>query len=60
MLVLKLLRLILPPFHPLKYRWINYWYGKQQGGYWNEEEKYPFTLIEMDEHKEKQKAEKNK
>jgi hypothetical protein len=29
MIALKILRYILPPMHPLKYRWINYWFGKQ-------------------------------
>lgn len=39
MIILKLLRLLLPPLHPLKYRWINYWFGEQSGGYFNEETK---------------------
>lgn len=26
---LKILRFILPPFHPLKYQYINWWFGKQ-------------------------------
>ena len=34
MIVLKILRLILPPFHPLKYKWIDYYFGKQTG-HWN-------------------------
>lgn len=58
MLVLKLLRLILPPFHPLKYRWINYWWGKQGGGYWNSEDKYAHTVKDLEEFQEKKKAEK--
>lgn len=33
MLVLKIMRFFLPPFHPLKYKWINYWYGKQENKY---------------------------
>lgn len=40
MLILKILRFILPPFHPLKYKWINYYYGKQVGGYFITEEKF--------------------
>ena len=37
MLVLKLLRLILPPFHPLKYKYINWWYGQQaKDGGWKD------------------------
>ncbi|MEA5426814.1 hypothetical protein [Arcicella lustrica] len=31
MFVLKILRIVLPPFHLLKYRWINFWFGKQDG-----------------------------
>ena len=30
MLGLKILRIILPPFHPLKYKYINWWFGKQK------------------------------
>lgn len=44
----------MPSGHPLKYKWINYYYGKQQGGYFTEETKYPFTLNENEEHIEKQ------
>lgn len=40
MLLLKLLRIICPPFHPLKTKYINWYYGKQYGGYFNEEQKY--------------------
>ena len=29
MIVLKVLRIFLPPFHPIKYKWIEYWYGRQ-------------------------------
>lgn len=29
MIVLKILRFVLPEFHPLKYKWIEYYYGKQ-------------------------------
>lgn len=53
MLVLKLLRFFLPPFHPLKYKWINYWFGKQEGGYFNEETKFKSTLLENEEYKNK-------
>ena len=35
MIVLKLLRLIYPSLHPVKYKWINYWYGKQDGKVWD-------------------------
>lgn len=55
MLVLKLLRLVLPPFHPWKYKWIAWWYDPQIGGYFNEETKYPYTLVDTDEHKQKMK-----
>ena len=35
MLILKLLRFILPPFHPLKYKWIDFYFVKQDGdGAW--------------------------
>lgn len=30
MLVLKLLRIILPRFHPLKYKYINWYYGNKK------------------------------
>jgi hypothetical protein len=40
MIILKLIRLILPPFHPLKYKYINWYYGNQNGGYFMEEQKY--------------------
>jgi hypothetical protein len=37
MIVLKLMRFFLPPFHPLKYRWIEYWYGEQsKAGAWKD------------------------
>ncbi len=29
MIILKILRFFLRPFHSLKYKWINYYYGKQ-------------------------------
>lgn len=32
MIILKILRKILPPFHPLKYKFINWYYGKQGTG----------------------------
>lgn len=60
MIILKLLRFILPPFHPLKYRWIEYWYGPQHGGYFDEETKYPYKLTDTDEHKDKELKEKLK
>ena len=50
MLLLKLLRLILPPFHPLKYRYINWYYGEQTGGYFMTEDKFKATLNTNDEH----------
>lgn len=59
MLVLRLLRLVLPPFHPWKYKWIDYWYGTQQGGYFNEEQKYPYTLNENLEYINKYKKKNN-
>lgn len=32
---LKLLRKLLPPFHPMKYKYINWYYGKQiDNGAW--------------------------
>jgi len=34
MIVLRILRIILPPFHPIKYKWIEYWYGKQSNKSW--------------------------
>lgn len=34
MIVLRILRFILPPFHPLKYRWIRYYYGEQTMRYY--------------------------
>ncbi len=30
MLVLKILRVILPPFHPWKYKWIDWYYGNKK------------------------------
>jgi hypothetical protein len=30
MLGLKIIRWILPPFHPLKYKYIDWWFGKQE------------------------------
>lgn len=50
MLVLKLIRIFLPPFHPWKYKWIAYWYGSQNGGYFNEETKYTATLNDNEEY----------
>lgn len=54
MLVLRILRLFLPPFHPLKYKYINWYYGKQNGGYWNQETKFGCTLVETDQWKKEQ------
>ena len=34
MLVLKLLRLLPQRFEPLKYKYINWWYGKQKNKAW--------------------------
>jgi hypothetical protein len=34
-LILNILRLILPPFHPIKYWWIRKRYGKQKDRAWN-------------------------
>lgn len=34
MIFLKILRFLLPEYHPLKYKWINYWYGKQKSKAW--------------------------
>lgn len=48
MIGLKLLRFFLPPFHPLKYRYINWYYGKQNGGYFIGDQKYNSTLLETD------------
>lgn len=31
---LRILRLIYPPFHPVKYKYIDWWFGKQTG-HWN-------------------------
>lgn len=50
MLVLKLLRFFLPPFHPLKYKYINWYYGKQNGGYFQEEQKYKSSYFQTDEY----------
>jgi hypothetical protein len=37
MIILKILRFLLPPFHPLKYKWIAYWYGEQStAGGWKD------------------------
>jgi hypothetical protein len=36
MIVLKILRFILPPFHPWKYKWIDFWFGKQGIGGWKD------------------------
>ena len=58
MFILKLIRIFLPPFHPLKYKWIEYYYGKQQGGYFQEETKYPYTILENTEYIEKYKKKK--
>ncbi len=35
MIGLKIIRWLLPPFHPLKYKYINWWFGKQanKGGW---------------------------
>lgn len=30
MIVLKLLRVLLPPFHPLKYKYINWYFGNEK------------------------------
>ena len=35
MLVLKLLRFFLPEYHPFKYWWINYYFGKQSKKAWS-------------------------
>ena len=29
MIILKILRFILPPFHPLKYKYISWWWSEQ-------------------------------
>lgn len=34
MIVLKILRLLLPVFCPLKQRYINWWFGKQSRNAW--------------------------
>lgn len=34
MIVLKLMRFILPEFHPLKYWWIKIYFGKQKKKAW--------------------------
>jgi hypothetical protein len=37
MIILRLLRLVLPPFHPIKYWWITYWFGEQsKNGVWTD------------------------
>jgi hypothetical protein len=37
MIALKILRFFLPPFHPLKYRYLNWWYGTQSNsGGWKD------------------------
>jgi len=37
MIGLKILRYVLPPFHPLKYRYIKWWFGKQAiNGAWKD------------------------
>lgn len=34
---LKVLGLVLPPFHPLKYKYINWWFGEQSNsGGWKD------------------------
>jgi len=34
---LRVLRIILPPFHPLKYKYINWWFGEQsRDGGWKD------------------------
>lgn len=48
MIGLKILRFILPPFHPFKYKYINWWFGKQfYSGAWHISEhiKFPKKLI---------------
>jgi hypothetical protein len=40
--VIKIFRIILPPFHPLKYKWIEYWYGEQSENVWNSCHKFCF------------------
>lgn len=50
MLILKILRFFLPPFHPLKYKYINWYYGRQNGGYFQEEQKYNATLNTNEEY----------
>ena len=41
MLVLKLMRIFLPPFHPWKYKWIAYWFGEQSNGAWKDKPQPP-------------------
>jgi len=36
MITLRILRFFLPLFHPLKYRWIRYWWGEQSSKAWGD------------------------
>jgi len=60
MIMLKILRFILPPFHPWKYKWINYWFGPQHGGYFITDDKFTATLLETDEYIKNKKEENEK